>query len=336
MTTETVSAIVPTFTNGAGEQIMPLQPAPIQVSILRPDYVYNYTLATGQGVKYVGRNSTSHRGEMRPEIFTTKNLVDLIVALEAAFKEANYELKFIPEPITEGGLLVDWPGRRPGEYKSIRFGYTLMSHSWPLVSPNTRWEWENSPPQKLFTIPLVMALGFKALYGAPCWRVKDMSVINHTFRHMGWKCFCRWPKKTDLVSSSNPDYGRANPTSHLSWYLNAPGIQERLWATKYAGEDILSAIGGQLVIPPPPVATPALPDLNDFETNKHQTSQTQFIDPKSFQALSSIYSTSTVPDTLMTEAIPTIARNDETTFLPPLSSLLAGDVEDKAFAEVAK
>src|SRR5512133_2088944 len=77
--------------------------------------------------------------------FTTRDCVALIDSLEDAFaKIGKTRYRFFPEPITEGGLQLDWPGRQPGEYKCMRFA-GRHGGEWPGVNPRTRWEWEEEP-----------------------------------------------------------------------------------------------------------------------------------------------------------------------------------------------
>jgi hypothetical protein len=106
---------------------------------------------------------------------TTKHMVRLIHLLEA---DGLFDIpyKFYPEPITEGGLVLDWPGRKTGQYKSIRFGFSWGQ--WPSIQPTSRWDWEDEEPITIIPDATETCMVIKAFHGAPIWTKKELYTVR--------------------------------------------------------------------------------------------------------------------------------------------------------------
>jgi hypothetical protein len=148
------------------------------------------------------------------EKFTTRDIVDLIHLLE---KPGVFSVpyKFYPEPITEGGLVLDWPDRTDGQYKSLRF---YFNGHWPVINCTTRWDWEDSPP---ITLRDKEEFGtfIKAFHGAPCWTKDELTAVK--------KCLLKLPcvktvkgripgkKSTSYMCSQNGLPSTHNPSREI-------------------------------------------------------------------------------------------------------------------------
>ena len=82
-----------------------------------------------------------------------------------------------PEAITEGGFLfADWPGKQPGQYKSVRF-FNLKGR-WPTISNGTAG---NGPTGMASSIGPDsrnrIALFLKAFYGAPAFTRAEVVAV---------------------------------------------------------------------------------------------------------------------------------------------------------------
>lgn len=125
---------------------------------------------------------------------------------------------FVPEMISDGGLLMThWPGRKAGQYKSIRFGKLM----WPRIANHTTVleEWAKAPDEVVFNcnMPgmfrfkrrdfLEISIGCKAFYGAPCWTLKELGKIERAFVHQGFRRVGPKPLAKDLKSVSNGHSG---------------------------------------------------------------------------------------------------------------------------------
>lgn len=134
-------------------------------------------------------------------VITTKMFVSIIDHLQGDFG-AGY--RFTPEAITEGGILfVDWPGRREGEYKTLRI-CLHGSGDWPWVSDLTLDEWRTGPEVVLWRIDrdlnrfLEGGTFLKAFYGAPCWTPVELRRFRDAFLAAGVKCLKKIPSAKKL------------------------------------------------------------------------------------------------------------------------------------------
>lgn len=135
---------------------------------------------------------------------TTRDIINFIQILETknTFKTPY---KFYPEPITEGGLVLDWPGRKKGQYKTIRLG---LHNKWPRISATSRWDWENSPPIEISSGKR-FTLFIKAFYGAPCWTRDELSTVKTCIKKLSFvkKIVGRIPVKKNLCRN-DPHNGK--------------------------------------------------------------------------------------------------------------------------------
>jgi hypothetical protein len=149
-------------------------------------------------------------------VVTTEDVFNLCVELEATFGPGYV---FLPEPITEGGILMEsWPGKLPEHYKSMRFHakkpecFERINGRWPIIDQNnpsrTLEDWGSSNPEVIWKDEREVinqygsgrgktkfALGsgvwldtfLKAYYGAPCWTVSELSLVAACFEKVGFE-----------------------------------------------------------------------------------------------------------------------------------------------------
>ena len=122
------------------------------------------------------------------------------------------DYSFIPEPITEGGILFE---KTPNKYntnrayKSMRFSSGNGRIRWPLINrDNVMNEWKdnqdilfkkymrNNRNTKIRTF-------LKAFCGAECWTHEQLTIFNRVFEKHGIDCFCDMPTKKSLVEMWN-------------------------------------------------------------------------------------------------------------------------------------
>lgn len=129
---------------------------------------------------------------------TTRSIVKIIDSLHAQFGE---EYEFVPEPITEGGILfTKWPGKKDGQYKTFRFNFSHTSGKWPWVERNGQVEsWRNSREEVIWSPPrrdagikrkkedqkLKGTTYLKAFYGAPVWTMAELKMFQVALESVG-------------------------------------------------------------------------------------------------------------------------------------------------------
>ena len=118
--------------------------------------------------------------------FCTKDVLALIALLEQPRRFTYKDYKFKLAPIPGGGLVLDWPGRKVGEFKAIDLGVG----NWPEIGPDTEDEWRKAWKGSLldglkrareFDVTLV------AFHGAPTWMPFELDALGHAFEALG--CF---------------------------------------------------------------------------------------------------------------------------------------------------
>lgn len=148
---------------------------------------------------------------------TTKTIVDLCDMLKARFEERyGGTYRFVPEPITEGGIvMVDWRGREmapDSAYKTVRTGHDRTHGNWPWIVPGTEASWRAQPAAVIFSSTRdeahreyddstpELALFFKAFHGAPCWTREELEIIRGCFHSLGFATKGRIPRASVLRS----------------------------------------------------------------------------------------------------------------------------------------
>ncbi len=130
---------------------------------------------------------------------TSTMMVSVIDHLHVAFGPGY---SFVPEDITEGGIMfADWPGRKDGEYKTLRIQLYQSDVSWPWISSTTLDEWRTGPDVTLYAKGpdkfLAGGTFLKAFHGAPCWTIAELRRFRDAFMHAGISC----PKKLPTSNS---------------------------------------------------------------------------------------------------------------------------------------
>jgi hypothetical protein len=126
---------------------------------------------------------------------TTKDIVSIIDELELSF---GHGYEFVPEAITEGGIRFNhWPGKKDGEYKTIRI-HAREHGDWPWIADEeqTAESWRNGPPSVIWVPSLNDAnkrlvhgqVFYKAFYGAPVFKKEEVVMIMDAFQTVGIVC----------------------------------------------------------------------------------------------------------------------------------------------------
>lgn len=142
---------------------------------------------------------------------STHTVMDMVNNLRMVF---GPEYEFGPEAICEGGIeMKNWPGKTPGMYKSVRFGWHDYGR-WPFVTEG-RWDEE---PEKIIWSPhnfhkecehpwntcyCVQGTGvwiskrkkkwpvmkgtmiIKANHEAPHWKIREINMVRKVFDDAG-------------------------------------------------------------------------------------------------------------------------------------------------------
>jgi hypothetical protein len=99
--------------------------------------------------------------------------------IERACKAANARLgsehRLEPEAIVEGGFVfVDWPGKQPGQYKTVRFSF----ERWPFVSDGTAAEGPTGTTMVLGPRDRDrISTHLKAFHGAPAFTRNEVTAV---------------------------------------------------------------------------------------------------------------------------------------------------------------
>ena len=106
-----------------------------------------------------------------PEGFTFEDVERTIAALNAEMPGHT----FMTEPITEGGIqLIEWPGKKPKGYKSLRLGIG----NWPWLPRPPDAEAHNLKLESCTVHPDEFCTVLKAFDGAPGWTPQELSAIK--------------------------------------------------------------------------------------------------------------------------------------------------------------
>ena len=131
---------------------------------------------------------------------TNKDVIKVCQLLNERFGE-GYEFK--PEAITEGGILMkQWPNKKQGEYKTLRFSFP-HDGQWPTISDNLIEEWKTGQEQIIFKSEnnnkdLILSLRLKAFYGAPCWTLQELRILEECFQKIGFLRKGQFPLQKSL------------------------------------------------------------------------------------------------------------------------------------------
>lgn len=156
------------------------------------DFPYNYGSSNGAGL-FIYKDLTTH---------------DIAKVCKDISKTLGKGYCIIPEPISEGGLLwLNYPGKKAGEYKSMRLGCCNGSN-WPIITDWTETgadTWLNQPAEILSSVdvkylfgkkvqPKKLSIFFKAFYGAPVFTVHEISTIQDAFDNVNIPIKIKIPK----------------------------------------------------------------------------------------------------------------------------------------------
>jgi hypothetical protein len=125
-------------------------------------------------------------------VMTTHDVIAICDKLHNVFGEGY---GFIPDSITEGGFeMTQWPDKRAGAYKSMRFGWDrqFVAGEWPAFSDDIRDAWRNADPVIIWSSvgkPKGKAMRggciFKALRGAPSWTKEEQRKVLMALSSVG-------------------------------------------------------------------------------------------------------------------------------------------------------
>ena len=141
--------------------------------------------------------------------------------LDAKFNDhfGSHEYRFVPEAITEGGILMwKWPGKKEdgkSMYKTMRITFRK---GWPWIYHNNdccveKWLGDDTVIRRDQTdlhlgpgIPLFprensrpINTFLKAFHGAPSWTVEELQLFEACFAKIGMVRKGRYPKKSSLT-----------------------------------------------------------------------------------------------------------------------------------------
>ena len=122
------------------------------------------------------------------------------------------DYSFIPEPITEGGILFK---KTPNKYntnkayKSMRFSSQSGRISWPCINEDEVMnEWKDNQDilfKKYMRNDHSTKIGtfLKAFCGADVWSLEELKIFNRVFEKNGIDCFSKMPSKKSLIEIWN-------------------------------------------------------------------------------------------------------------------------------------
>lgn len=106
------------------------------------------------------------------------HLAAVISALNQLF---GTQYRFSLAKITGGGIeVLEWPGREVGMIKLFCFKNVTK---WPWIYPDSDDEWHDS--SEVVLDDFVFETELMALYGAPCWTVKELEKWNRAWAQVG-------------------------------------------------------------------------------------------------------------------------------------------------------
>lgn len=116
------------------------------------------------------------------KVVTKKDIIKLCELLEEYFSEnSSGAYKFAPERISEGGIVwEDWPGKKEGEYKSLRLGF----RKWPSVTYEVKDQWKNSE-DKLMDIGDHTRTSLRSSDGTPMWSSAELNIFKRGLDEIG-------------------------------------------------------------------------------------------------------------------------------------------------------
>jgi hypothetical protein len=142
--------------------------------------------------------------------YISKNdIYRLCLSLNSKFGE---DYKFIPEAITEGGILMNnFPNKNDNSYKTLRIrpgDRNMCDGKWPWINEDFDiFEWKNNydkifinkkfiNKKSKFLIPTFL----KAFHGAPVWKKNELLKICEAFEEIGFKYIkSSFPSKKNLA-----------------------------------------------------------------------------------------------------------------------------------------
>ena len=163
---------------------------------------------------------------LKPTRDITKN--DLYNICYDLNKYFSTDYSFIPEPITEGGILfLKHPNKYNTNraYKSMRFSSQSGRIRWPCIDEdNVMNEWKDNNDiifKKYMRNDSNTKIGtfLKAFCGADVWTLEELKIFNRVFEKHGIDSFSKMPSKKCLIEIWNV------PKEHLIPYEKVDKIR---------------------------------------------------------------------------------------------------------------
>ncbi len=130
---------------------------------------------------------------------TKNDIIILCNMLNKEFENESPKIKFVPEPITEGGIQFIFEGNERW-YKSIRLGIRDKRGKWPYIELSTVFDEWNQNNDVVINKKNEFQLFLKAFHGAPVFTVDELKIFEKCFEQIGLFKKGAYPKKKNLTN----------------------------------------------------------------------------------------------------------------------------------------
>jgi len=169
----------------------------------------------------------------------THDMIRMVESLEDKFGRGY---KFGIDTAMSGGIMMmEWTGKQPQNYKSIRFRVPFVHNSnglWCAMNEvgTSLDEWRVNPDCEIFwgdeENELRITLHLRSHGGAPSWTMDEVHLIEDAMVTSGFVRRGRFPAKKNLVINSDPSWNKPA----IRWFHGETGTGKTYRAVQEAGE----------------------------------------------------------------------------------------------------